>query len=261
MTTRAHTIDRIIGHKDLIATVDAQPCALGVVDHVVDHTDGIGFVVQPGRLHVFKACALPGGESACAAVVDLVAFHGEIGRAALDIGAPIAAIVDAIPAQMAVLDGDKIHNVILGAVNIAALNIDVLRLVDLDGLPGGAAAAVHVYIANEQIGAALTVEDVATVLDGKVEQIKVVYIKDVKRDIQPRRAKAIGRVQEDGELCRAVAIFPIMGDAFRRIVACHQLHAIACASERRAGGDALPRRARWCAAPPRVINHRCCRCR
>lgn len=78
------------GEKGESATIAPKTGAFCVSNDVVGKLDIGRFVVDPGWGHEFKAGSLACGEAAGAAVVKGVGVEADIGRAALDIGAPVA---------------------------------------------------------------------------------------------------------------------------------------------------------------------------
>lgn len=241
MAAAAHPVEGVVGQQDVVAAVDAEARAFGVVDHVVVELDGVGLVVQPGGNHELEAGALAGGEAARAAVVDLVARHREIGRAPFEVDAPVLGVVDAAVEDVAVLHAHEVHRVVVAAADRAALDVDVVRLVDLERLLRLPAAAGQGAVADQQIAALLAVKDITGVFDAQPQQVEVIHGEDVHVAQQPRRARPIGAGEEDGELLGPVAFFPVVGQGVGGIIAGHQVDAVTGVLQGLALGDAPPR--------------------
>ena len=103
-----------------------------------------------------KPGALTRGEPTGAAVVEAVAVDDEVGRAALDVHAPVVAVVDPAADDVAVLDGDEVDGVLVGARDVAVLDVHVLGLVHLQALVERGAGDDR-HVAEEHVVALLEV--------------------------------------------------------------------------------------------------------
>ena len=130
---RAHPVERVVGHDNVVATVHAEARSLRVVDDVVDDFDVVRLVMQPGRRHKLKSGALPGSEAASAGIVNFIALDAEGGRATLGIHCPIPGAMDLAANNVAVLNAHEIDCVVPGPGNVAVFDIEILRLIHLQG--------------------------------------------------------------------------------------------------------------------------------
>ena len=210
------------------------------MDQVVDYLQRIGFIVEPRRDQIFEAGAFPGRKAAGATVVNLIALDPKIGRAALEVDAPIVGVVDAVINNMAILHRDKVNRILFSPVDIVALQVDILRLIHFDIFMRPGAAAEQSVVAQQQVVTALTVKNIAGVGNVEVADLQVGDIGDVEITQQAGTAIGVRPLENNGECRGAVAIFPILGESALRIVACCDQDAVAGAGQPYAAGDALP---------------------
>ena len=122
----AYTIEGVVGKQDVIATVDSHASPQGIVDDVVDEGDVRRFVMNPGGHHVFKTSPLASHKSADVAIVDFVGFDTQICRTPFGVHAPVGGVVDAVPVDVSVLDGDIVDGVFGAAADVVGFEVDIL---------------------------------------------------------------------------------------------------------------------------------------
>lgn len=88
--------------------------------------------------------------------------------------------------------------------------------------------------------AALTVEDIAGMLNGEVEQIEIADIIHVEIGLEPGRAWPIGGLHDNRKLGSAMPVFPIFGKVAFRVVTSNQLDPITGSGKGSATRNALP---------------------
>lgn len=226
-TTNAN--ERVVGHQDVVAAIDAHARHLRVANDVVHEDDPIGFVVQIGRFHEFESRALSGNEAAYATVEDLVAFDTNVCRSSLGVHTPILGIRHLIAHDVPALNRHEVDRVVFGAANLAILDVDVLRLVDFDRLVSDTIAAAQDHIPHQDVGTAFTVEGVSCWLwnDVEVYQVQVAYIEDVHVTAENCGAFSVSALEDDRELRRALFVFPVVRNRSLWIGTTHQLNSIA----------------------------------
>jgi hypothetical protein len=118
--------------------------------------------------------------------------------------------------DVAILHRHEIDGIVPGTGDVAAFDVDVLALVDLErllrnGIGGNVAQAPNRRAADEDVEATVEMQHVtAAGRDVEADEIEVAAVVDVHAR-QPRRAVAVDGPEHDGSRPRAVTAFPVVG--------------------------------------------------
>ena len=209
---RADAVTGVMSHEDVVATCRRQP-ATGVVDEVVNNTDVVRLVVDPGRLEELKPGALPGHDAMIGAIENLVPLDQQIGATALDVHDFVQGVVDAAADDVTEVDGDIVDRIVPGPVELAVLDIQVLAQRRLEVLtafhlaqrsPGhaGHAADQHIITMKQSKDAMALIGLVRQHVH--IQQVKVVAARETNGR-EDRLARSVGRLDNDRTVARAIA--------------------------------------------------------
>ena len=204
-------VERVVGQQNVVAAVDPHAGTGGVVDDVVDELDVVRLVLDPRRRHILEPRPLSCGIPTRTTVIDGVAFDAQVCRAPLGVETPVVGIVDSVVEYVPVLHCHKINCIVVGPVDVVVFEINILRLVDFERFVGLFGAPVEDSVAQQKVRTAFAVYHIAVGRNGHISDIQIIDVGDVEVVGQRDRITPVLRRDDNGKLCRAVAIFPVIG--------------------------------------------------